>query len=134
MEQIEEYKRYLGDTLTKYYRSEGVATTVLQNAQNKFNELFPKNTSAPIPKELDALAEKDWNENDYSTVKYKGQDKARHHRIFRQGYIEPLKSHSFNDEDMRNAFRHTSYMSKDGINLLDFDKWLEQYKASKTVI
>lgn len=35
---------------------------------------------------LEDATKKDWDENDYSTIKYTGQDKARHGRIFRAGW------------------------------------------------
>lgn len=88
---------------------------------------------APIPnKELDVLANESVMLLAQGLVDQASYDRCV--RSYKVGFAEALKSHPFNDEDMRNAFRHTSYMSKDGINLLDFDKWLEQYKASKTVI
>ncbi len=37
--------------------------------------------------EIQELAIADWQENNYAPIRYKGQDKARHHRIFRQGYL-----------------------------------------------
>ena len=45
---VEQMREWLGNKLITYYRSEGVATTVLQDIQKKFNELFPEVQQLPI--------------------------------------------------------------------------------------
>lgn len=117
---------------------------------------------APIPKELDEeiwsdKKQGDWNrltEKSFNGKRYKlGKDLdalAEEFRrkttidnllipawkeVFKAGYTEALKSHPFNDTDMKD-FARLAFLTGQGMSegRFDMNKELEQYKASKTVI
>jgi hypothetical protein len=91
-------------------------------------------SETPIPDtDILSLAVADWKEGNYSTIKYKGQDKARHHRIFRRGYNQCLQDRiniQWTDEDMYEAWKEGDRDYTNGYGLT-YMEWIEQYKKNK---
>lgn len=83
--------------------------------------------AAPIPKELDALV-KAWVTKNSGLRLMLTPEFVR--ETYKEAYIEALKSHPFNNEDMLNA----AWYGCHGFNSDHFKQWLIEYKASKTVI